>query len=381
MTSIRMGKDEALHLAAYLGRIVGWDERAAVRVQARGGVVGIFAPCPLDVLVFVALPLSEPVVEPLDTTVSAGRLRDVIGDVARLAPDTDTDVTLPDAVTGSSSLAVLPPTSPWAPGERGMAGDVIPKVDEAVAKFRASVPSTGSFQSELLAEAAWDAPGWGGVPMRALHAARLVGFLTHPGARIETGTTSGWKRFSAPGGQVFVRNAAGPVRLRLGPRRGPDRARSVLPRERLERPQGAGERTALLSGEPIETRGHDLGAVTSYSVEQASARGRDLEPRRPSVIGIGRTPGVAVVLQHGDNPRESRGGDPLVAREVAEADRTLLLDGHERGDAAGTERHGKVAPRLAGEAAQRLGEPGDVDVGWGVSADRRGHRCAPSPVL
>ena len=45
MTSIRMGKDEALHLAAYLGRIVGWDERAAVRVQARGGVVGIFAPC------------------------------------------------------------------------------------------------------------------------------------------------------------------------------------------------------------------------------------------------------------------------------------------------------------------------------------------------
>ena len=219
MTSIRMGKDEALHLAAYLGRIVGWDERAAVRVQARGGVVGIFAPCPLDVLVFVALPLSEPVVEPLDTTVSAGRLRDVIGDVARLAPDTDTDVTLPDAVTGSTSLAVLPPTSPWAPGERGMAGDVIPKVDEAVAKFRASVPSTGSFQSELLAEAAWDAPGWGGVPMRALHAARLVGFLTHPGARIETGTTSGWKRFSAPGGQVFVRNAAGPVRLSLVPRR------------------------------------------------------------------------------------------------------------------------------------------------------------------
>jgi hypothetical protein len=219
MTSIRLGKDELLHLAAFLGRIVGWDERAAVRVQARGGVVGIFAPCPLDVLVFMALPLAEPVDESFDTTVSAGRLRDVIGDVGRLAPDVTLAVTLPDPVTGSSSLAVLPPTTSWAPGERGMAGDVIPKVDEAVARFRASVPSTGSFQGELLAEAAWDAPGWGGVPMRALHAARLVGFLTHPGARIETGTTSGWKRFSAPGGQVFVRSSAGPVRLSLVPRR------------------------------------------------------------------------------------------------------------------------------------------------------------------
>jgi hypothetical protein len=217
VTSINLGKDELLHLAGFLGRIVGWDERAAVRVQARGGVVGVFAPCPLDVLVFVALPLGEPVVDTIDTTVSAGRLRDVIGDVARLAPATD--LVLPDAVTGSSSLAVLPPTTPWSPGERGMAGDVIPKVDEAVASFRASVPSTGSFQAELLAEAAWDAPGWGGVPMRALHAARLVGFLTHPGARIETGTTSGWKRFSAPGGQVFVRSSAGPVRLSLVPRR------------------------------------------------------------------------------------------------------------------------------------------------------------------
>ena len=83
MTAVRLRKDEALHLAAFLGRIVGWDERAAVRVQARGGVVGVFAPCPLDVLVFVALPLAAPVDDPIDTTVSAGRLRDVIGDVAR----------------------------------------------------------------------------------------------------------------------------------------------------------------------------------------------------------------------------------------------------------------------------------------------------------
>ena len=215
MTAIRLGKDELLHLASFLGRITGWDERAAVRVQARGGVVGIFAPCPLDVLVFVALPLAVPVADPIDTTVSAGRLRDIIADVSRLGPDTD--LSLPDPVTGSSSLAVLPALTPWSPGERGVAGDVMPKIDAAVAAFRASVPSTGSFHAELVAGATWDAPGWGGLPMRALHAARLVGFLSHPGAHIESATTGGWKRLSTPGGQVFVRNTSGPPRLTLVP--------------------------------------------------------------------------------------------------------------------------------------------------------------------
>lgn len=217
MTSLRLRKDEALHLAAYLGRVVGWDERASVRVQARGGVVGVYAPCPLDVLVLVALPLAERLDEPVDTTVSAGRLRDVIGDVGRLGPEAD--LVLPDPVTGSASLAVLPPSAPWSPGERGIAGDLTPRVDEAVTRFRASVPRTGSVQAELLAEATWDAPGWGGLPMRALHAARLLGFLTHPGARVETATVSGWKRLVTPAGQVFVRNAAGPARLSLVPTR------------------------------------------------------------------------------------------------------------------------------------------------------------------
>ncbi len=215
MTTLRLARDETLHLAAYLGRIVSWDERAAVRIQARGGVVGIYAPSPLDVLVLVVMPLASPLEAPIDTTVSAGRLRDIIGDVTRLAPDTD--LALPDPVTGSASLAVLPPSSPWAPGERGMAGDVVPRIEAAVAQFRSSVPPTGSFHAELVAEAAWDAAGWGGLPMRALHAARLLGFLAHPGARIESATISGWKRLVTPAGQVFVRSSAGPARLSLVP--------------------------------------------------------------------------------------------------------------------------------------------------------------------
>ncbi len=212
---MQLAKDEAAYLAAFLAKITGWDERAAVRVQARGGAVGVYAPSPLDVLAFVALPLVDRIDEPVDTTVSAGRLRDIIGDVSRIG--SSMSLALPDPVTGSASLAVLPPNSPWSPGERGMAGDLTPRIDAAVAEFRASVPRSGSFHAELVAEAAWDAPGWGGLPMRALHAARLLGFLTHPGARIESGTVSGWKRLVTPAGQVFVRSAAGPTRLSLVP--------------------------------------------------------------------------------------------------------------------------------------------------------------------
>jgi hypothetical protein len=213
--TLTLARDEAGFLAAYLARVVGWDDRAAVRVQARSSVVGVYAPSPLDVLAFVALPLAVPVVDDVDVTVSAGRLRDIVGDVTRLPESTD--VRLPDPVTGSPSLAVLPPRGTWMQGERGMAGDVSPLVDDAVARFRASVPRAGSLNSELLAEATWDAPGWGGLPMRALHAARLLGFLTHPGARIETATISGWKRLVTPAGQVFVRSVTGPARLSLVP--------------------------------------------------------------------------------------------------------------------------------------------------------------------
>jgi hypothetical protein len=212
---VYLAKDEAAYLAAFLGRVTGWDERSAVRVQVRGAVLGVYAPSPLDVLAFIALPLVAAADESIDRTVSAGRLRDILGDVSRLGPSTE--LVLPDEITGSPTLAVLPPTSPWSPGERGMAGDLTPRIDAAVAEFRASVPRSGSVHAELLAEATWDRPGWGGVPMRALHAARLLGFLTHPGARVETATVSGWKRLVTPAGQIFVRNTTGPVRLSLVP--------------------------------------------------------------------------------------------------------------------------------------------------------------------
>jgi len=221
-TTVRLAKDEVLHLAGFLGRILGWDERSAVRIVQRGRVVGFYSALPMDVLAFIALPgeVADPngvAIEDLDVTVSAGRLRDIIGDTSKL--DAVTDVRLPDPVAGSPALAVLPPAGPWSSGEKGMAGDLAPVVDAAVAEFRAQVPKSGSLNSTLLAEATWDAPGYGALPMRALHAARLLGFLSHPGARIETGNISGWKRLVTPSGQIFVRSTSLPAKLSLVPKK------------------------------------------------------------------------------------------------------------------------------------------------------------------
>ena len=215
-TTVQLAKDEILHLAAFLGRILGWDERSAVRVVQRGRVVGFYAALPMDVLAFIALPagVTGPDgegLEDFDRTVSAGRLRDIIGDTSGLAAVTD--VRIPESVAGSPALAMLPPAGPWSPGEKGIAGDLAPAVDTAVAEFRAQVPKSGSLNSTLLAEAAWDAPGYGALPMRALHAARLLGFLSHAGARVETATITGWKRLSTPSGQIFVRSSALPPKL------------------------------------------------------------------------------------------------------------------------------------------------------------------------
>ena len=183
-------------------------------------MLGVYGPLPMDVLGLVVVPLAEPVtgteLDGLDATVSAGRLRDILGDVALVevrAPARA--VRLPDPVTGPPSLGVLPPRGGWDVGEEGLAGDLGPRVDAAVARFRADVPASGWFNAELVAEATWDAEGWGGVPMRALHAARLLGFLAEPAALVRAATASGWRRLITPAGQVFVR-AEGP-RLSVAP--------------------------------------------------------------------------------------------------------------------------------------------------------------------
>lgn len=216
MTSVTLGVDEAAYLAAYLRRLVQWDASAVVRVQVSGSSVGVFGAPPFDCISFVAVPiLGSDRSTAVDEVVSAGRLRDVIGDVSSGSRRDARVVTLPDSVGPVASLAVLPPRGPWLPAERGIAGDVRPRVAAAVEEFRRRSEANPGPAADLLAQEVWDKPGWGGLKMRAVHAASLLGLLPHDGLRVETATCEGWKRLSAPGGQIFVRTSSLPPRLSL----------------------------------------------------------------------------------------------------------------------------------------------------------------------
>ena len=217
MRAIALHDDEAAHLAGYTARLVAWDARAAVRVQVRGGLVGVYGAPPLDCLTLLVLPLAEPAddgAEGTDTVVSAGRLRDILGDVTAAWRTAARTLPLPDPIGPRAELAVLPPREGWLPGEQGLAGDVSPLVAAAAARARAALeaaPDASDADRQGIVDEVWAQPGWGGLPLPALHAARGLGFLAHDGARVATATAPGWKRFTAPGGQVFVRTAGVPV--------------------------------------------------------------------------------------------------------------------------------------------------------------------------
>lgn len=180
---------EAAYVAAYLGRLRTFDSGATVRLQARGGVVGIYgAPAP-RVLSLVVVPLAEPVagtaLDGADRTLSAGRLRDVLGTVSG---ERTRELRLPDPVVGSAELSQLPPRSGWIVGAEGPAGQAVPDSD-----------------------AAPEHPGWGGLSTRMLDVAQRLGLLSHPDAAVRasaTGTAGGWSRLETPGGQVFARSGS-----------------------------------------------------------------------------------------------------------------------------------------------------------------------------
>ncbi len=172
---------EAAYVAAYLGRLRSFDAGATVRLQARGGVVGIYGAPERGVLALVVVPLAEPVtgtaLDGVDRTLSAGRLRDVLGTVSG---DRVRELRLPDPVVGSAELSQLPPRSGWIVEVECSAGDVAPD-------------------------------GRGGLPSGALQVARALGLLARPDApvRVSTsGTAGGWTRLETPAGQVFARSGS-----------------------------------------------------------------------------------------------------------------------------------------------------------------------------
>lgn len=196
--SLALPAHEGRLLVAHLDRLAAWEPTGSLRIVARGRAIGIYAAPPMKVLSFVALPLTEPVVEEIDVTTSIVDARGALD-----AHSASARLRLPDPVLGSPVLAVLPPGDGWHLPIHGVSGDVIPTVDAAVEEFRRRAP--GVIDSQALAEQIWERPAFGGLPLRALHAARRLGFLAGDASRITACTTTGWKRLTTVRGQIFVK--------------------------------------------------------------------------------------------------------------------------------------------------------------------------------
>ena len=217
---LRMRQAEAAFFANYLRVLIEWDARASVRIQQRGAVIGVWGAPPTECVSFIALPLSsagEPLDAITDRTVSAGRMRDCLGDVtARPRGFAGRSINVPEPVSGPIELMRLPPKSDWEPGMTGTADHVSPIIDAAIAEFRARVPEDRNIErAQRVADEIWSRPGWSGVPIRALHTAKSLGFLAKPDAPVQALKHPGWSRFITPAGQVFSPEEIGTLSLRL----------------------------------------------------------------------------------------------------------------------------------------------------------------------
>lgn len=195
--SVALGPHEARLLAGHLQRLLRWDSRAHVRVLLRPTAVGIYSAPPTGVLSFVALPRIGSAGDGLDVTVPISEL------LAHADPGGSGRFTLPLGVAGPPALAVLPPADGWQLPIHAISGDVVPLVDDAVAEFEQR--AAASQDLDALAEQIWSRSSFGGLPMRVLHTARRLGFLTEDACRISAATRTGWKRLTTIRGQVFVR--------------------------------------------------------------------------------------------------------------------------------------------------------------------------------
>lgn len=197
LASLGLPEHEARLLGAHLDRLAAWEPQGHVRVVARGGSVGVFAAPPMRVISFVALPLTHAVAEEVDVSARTVDIR------AGLVTEGEPSFRLPEPAVGSPGLAILPPTEGWQLPIHGVSGDVVPEVDAAVAEFRRRAATV--VDAQALAEQIWERNSFGGLPLRALHAARRLGFLTGDASRVTACTMTGWKRLTTVRGQVFVR--------------------------------------------------------------------------------------------------------------------------------------------------------------------------------
>jgi hypothetical protein len=198
----------AADLGAYVARLLRLDQRAVLRVVARGDALGLFARPPFDVLAFRAFPLAAGGVV-LDGTVAAAGLR-LSGTVVTLAPHGAAP-----AWTG-----VLPPRDGWSLLGTRPVSEISATVRDGVVAFRQRSESLAGQDRTpaVLARVAddiWAQQVLGPVPLRAAHAALRLGLLTpRQGGHAIARGNGPWLRLEGRHGVVFTRRAdAIPLRL------------------------------------------------------------------------------------------------------------------------------------------------------------------------
>jgi hypothetical protein len=210
--TIRLGEPEARALAIHCRIQLQWAPDAVARVVTAGQALGVFTRPPMDVLVFAAVPTMEPVLpgDAFDGVTSLAAFAATVSD----ACDAGLDLTaLPRRSPHPADLPRLddlPPRDGWQLPITGLAGDQLPTVEEATREFEGRAQGLPPRAQEQVAEEIWARPAFGGLPMRALHAARQLGMLGNDSSRISAATNGPWKRLSTARGQVFV-HAAGPA--------------------------------------------------------------------------------------------------------------------------------------------------------------------------
>ena len=201
-TKVLLGKDEIRSLKTLVEKLIFWDYRSTLRIQIKNSNIGLFGSTPFNCLAFLALPLQKPNAE-IDLVINASEI------AKQLKDENLIELLLIDSNKPAPELALLPPTGPWMPGEKGIAGDILPIVKSRLEKLKAQIEPLEMLASDStrdsVTETAWNENLWGGIPFGALNVAAAIGMLTFPGARVNAATCQGWKRFVTPSGQVFVR--------------------------------------------------------------------------------------------------------------------------------------------------------------------------------
>lgn len=203
---------DGARLVALLKRMMRWDPNSYARVTTKDDTISFYLEPPFKVIAHFIFPASG--VTPLiDNNM---RVDDLLAQLITQSEPTKIPLITEFEPFG---LGAKPPEGPWQQGERGIAGDLAPKVVAAIEEFKSRMATLGSAParevSESVANEIWERAGWGGLHLRVLHAAYLLGLLSVPMAQVTTGTCVGWKRFQSPGGTLYVRPGDSGPRLPL----------------------------------------------------------------------------------------------------------------------------------------------------------------------